>query len=80
MLAINMETPKFKMQYYLQSVKKKKESTGVPTVAQWVKNPTAVAQVGSLAWHSGLKDPGLLPLRLGFSPWPRNFHMPWVQP
>ena len=35
---------------------------GVPAVVQWVKNPTAVAQVAagvqvqSLALHSGLKD------------------------
>ena len=42
---MNPLTPKFKMQYYLQSVKKKKESPGVPTVAHWVKNPAAVAQV-----------------------------------
>ena len=26
-----------------------------------------------------LKHPGLL-LWCGFDPWPRNFHMPWVQP
>ena len=35
---------------------------GVPTLVQWVENPTAVAQVTaevqvwSLAWFSGLKD------------------------
>ena len=35
---------------------------GVPTMIQWVKNPTvaaqvaAEAQVGSLAWRGGLKD------------------------
>ena len=57
-------------------------------MAQWVKNPTAVAQVSteaqvqSLAWHSGLKDLELLQLHhrsqlwLRFSPWPWNFHMP----
>ena len=38
---------------------------GVPAMAQWVKNPTAVAQVTaeaqvqSPAPHSGLKDPAL---------------------
>ena len=38
---------------------------GVPAVAQWVKNQTAVvqvtmeAQVQFPAWNSGLKDPGL---------------------
>ena len=65
---------------------------GVPIVAQWVKNLTAVVQsvaevqVQSPAWHSGLKDPVLLQLwqrsqlQCGFDPWPRNFHMPQVQP
>ena len=47
-------------------------------MAQWVKNPTAAAwvsaeaQVPSLAWHSELKAPAWLQLRLGFSPWPGN--------
>ena len=27
-----------------------------------------------------IKDLALLQLWLGFSPWPRNFHMPWVWP
>ena len=63
-----------------------KENPGVPTVVQWIKNLTAVAQVAveawvqSLAWHSGLKEPALQQLWLGFKPWLRNFHMPWVQP
>ena len=41
----------------------KKQNTGVPTVAQWVKNPTAAAQVAAKVWdpsparYSGLKDP-----------------------
>ena len=56
-------------------------------MVQWVKNPTAVARVAveiwvrSPAWYSGLKDL-VLPqwLKLGFSPWPRNFHMLRVQP
>ena len=56
---------------------------GVPTVAQWVKNLTAVAWVTaevwvpSLAWHSGLTDLALLQLQhrsqlwwLRFNPWP----------
>ena len=56
----------------------------IPAVMQWVKNPTAVApvtvgvRVRSLAWHSGLKDPVLPQLWLGFSPWLGNFFMPWV--
>ena len=56
-------------------------------MAQWVKNLTIAAwvateaQVESLAWYSGLKDPMLLQLWcrsqlwLGFSPWPGNFHL-----
>ena len=45
----------------IQNVK----NVGVSTVVQWLKNPTAVAQVAAevrvqlLAQHSGLKDPGL---------------------
>ena len=48
---------------------------GVPTVVQWVKNPTAAAWVFSEAWvctqacSSGLKDLALLQLWPGFSPW-----------
>ena len=44
---------------------------GVPTVAQWVKNPTAVAWVAeevglpSSAYSSGLKNPVLLQLGCG---------------
>ena len=55
-------------------------------MAQWVKNPAAVAwvpaeaQVSPPAPCSGLKDPVLLQLQLGFSPWPWNFHLPWVWP
>ena len=64
---------------------------GVPAVAQWVKNPTAVVQVAeeaqaqSPSWCSGLKDQALpqlwyrTQLYLGFNPWPRNFHTPRVQ-
>ena len=43
-------------------------------MAQWVKNPTAGAwgtievQVQSLDLSSGLKDPALLQLWLGFNP------------
>ena len=37
-------------------------------VIQWVKDPAlSVQQLGSLLW-------------LGFNPWPRNLHMPWVWP
>ena len=50
----------------------------VPTVAQWVKNPTAAAaevQVQSLVLCSGLKDLALPQLGLRFSPWLGSFHM-----
>ena len=53
---------------------------------QWVKNPTtaaqvtAEAQVQSPAQQSGLKDLELLQLWTRFNPWPRNFHVPQVQP
>ena len=55
-------------------------------MAQWVKHPTAAAQVAAEAWvlflaqGSGLKDPVWLPLWLGFSPWPGTFHMLQGQP
>ena len=69
-----------------------KHRRGVPTVAQWVKKPTAVAQVSKKvqvqcpAWHSGLKDLALPQLWcrshlwLRFIPCPENFHMPWAKP
>ena len=40
----------------------------IPGPAQWVK-----ALVLLQLWHRSL-------LWLGFDPWPRNFHMLWVQP
>ena len=61
-------------------------------MALWVKNLTAAAwadaeaQVRSPAQCTGLKDLVLLQLhhrlqlRLEFSPWPGNFHMPQVHP
>ena len=67
-------------------------SKGIPTVAQWVENPTAVAwvatevQVQSPAHCSGLKDLALTQLWhrwqlwLRCNPWPGNFHMLWVRP
>ena len=51
---------------------------GVPTIEQWVKNPTAAAwvaaelRVQSPGQHSGLKDPVLPELWLGFNPWFRE--------
>ena len=69
----------------------KKEREG-PTVVYWIKGPIAVVwvaaevQVQSTAWHSGLKNLALpqlwhrLQLWLRYSPWPGNFHMPWVWP
>ena len=55
-------------------------------MVQWVKNPTAEAQVTaevqvrSLAQSSGVKDLALLQLWLPFNPWPGNFHVRRVQP
>ena len=51
-----MKNPKTKIRQHFHRV---------PTVVQWVKNPTAVAQVNvevqvqSMAQHSELKDPVL---------------------
>ena len=51
---------------------------GAPAVAQWVKNLTVVAWVAlemqdqSLAQCSGLKNPALSPLPLGFNIWSRK--------
>ena len=63
--------------------KRKKKILGVPTVARWVKNPTAVALVTAEAWVqspalcSELKNPLLRQLQLTFSPWPGHFR--WLQ-
>lgn len=63
-----------------------KRDLGIPTVVQWVKNMTAVAQVAAEAWVrspapcSELKDPVLLQLWLRFNLWPEHFHLPWVWP
>ena len=59
---------------------KKNKYWGVPTVGQWVKNPTAMAWVTVEAWlqcpvqSSWLKD--LTMPKLWFSPWSGNCHMP----
>ena len=78
--------------YFKNKIKLKNKNKGIPTVVQQAKNVTVVAwvtlevQVQSLAWHSRLKNPELpqlqrrSQLRLGFSPWPGNFHTPRVQP
>ena len=63
-----------------------KGKMGVPSLAQWVKNLTAAAQVTLKHWSDtqpGTVDP-VLPqmqhrsqLQLRSHPWPGNFHMPW---
>ena len=65
---------------------------GIPAMVDWVKNPTAMAQVTvevqirSPAWHSGLQDIEVLAQRqrrllwLRFSPWPGNVQMAQVWP
>ena len=50
-------------------------------MAQWVNDLACLCSVaGSIPspvlW---VKDRALLQLWLGFDPWPKNFHMPWVQ-
>ena len=63
---------------------------GVPTVAQWVKNPTAAAQsavkvwVRSPTWQNRLKGSGVATaaawvtaVAQSHSPWPENLHRPW---
>ena len=53
---------------------KKMTLTGVPAAVQWVKNPTAAAQVPpeawvrSLTWHSELKNLALPQLQLRVNP------------
>ena len=54
------------MVFNVHSLKMRK--AGIPTVAQQVKD-LAVPQL----WHRSQ-------LRIRFDPWPRNFHMSWVQP
>lgn len=59
------------------------EVLGVPAMALWVNDPACLCDVvGSiLAWLNTFKDMVLpqlwcrLQLRLGLSPWPRNFHI-----
>ena len=69
----------------LLSICFKEHNHGAPSVVQWVKNMTVAAQVASEAqssipsWCSGVKDLALPQLRLKCTPWPGNFHVPWVQ-
>ena len=51
-------------------------------MAQWVKTRGLLRGMGLIPGpHSGLKRIWRRSqLRLRFSPWPRNFHMPWVWP
>ena len=70
----------------------KNRNLGVPAMAQWFKNLTAVSYVTAQMWvrslapHSGLRIQychswyTCLQLQLGFSPWLWNFHMLWMQP
>ena len=66
-----------------------KEMQGVPTVAQWVKDSTAAAQIAvEMQFHPGptqwVKDLTLSQLwhrsqlQLGLDPWPGNLCMPQV--
>ena len=57
-------------------------------MAQWVNDPARLCEVAGLIpsqvqWAKDLAELELWHrprMWLGFSPWPRNFHMPWVQP
>lgn len=69
-----------------ESISSSQNQQGVPTMVQWVKNPTAAAQVAAgarvwaPAWHCSLKDPELRQVQLRFNPWPGNLQMPRVRP
>ena len=58
----------------------------VPTVVQCFKDPFLRRQGFNIWPTQWVKDLVLLhlwyrlQLRLGFDPWPRNFHIPWMQP
>ena len=78
--------PETKLLKTWNTLEVKSVNSGVPAVAQWVKNPTAVVwvaetQVRSPTWSSGLKDLALpqlqcrLQLQLRFIPEAGNFHM-----
>ena len=66
---------------------KDKFNDGVPALAQWVKDPTAVAWVTaevwvqSSVWRCGVKDPALphlwrrSQLWLRYNPWSWNLHV-----
>ena len=52
-------------------------------MVQWVKNPTAAAQVTLEAGFEPylakwVKDLALPQLQFGFNPWPGSFYMLWV--
>lgn len=56
---------------------------GVPTEVQQIKDPAlSLKQPGfdPQQWRSGLTVLVLLQVQPGFSPWPGDFHMPWVRP
>ena len=59
-------------QYVIQNKEDLEVPVRNPTAAAWV---TAKVRIQPQAQCSGLKDPLLLQLRLGFNPWPRNVHM-----
>ena len=62
------------------------EKVGLEAVKLKIVRARVEERVPSPAWFSGLKELVLLQLWHWavlwprFSPWPRNFYMPWVQP
>ena len=61
-------------------IKKNLASMGVLTVALWANDLACLC--GGVGLTHGLvqwvKHPALPQLQLGFSPWPGNFHVPWL--
>ena len=54
--------------FFRRSLGQKKYLTGIPAVTQWIKGLVlSLHQLRLLLWHK-------------LDPWPRNFHMLWVQP
>ena len=49
-------------------------------MAQWVRNPTAVAWMAEEVWVQPPAWEWAKGSSVRFNPWPRNFHMLWAGP
>ena len=66
----------------------KTKNPGVPALVKWINDPACLCGgpgsiCGRVQWVRDLELLQVwyrLQLCLRFAPWPRNFHMPWVQP